>query len=101
MFKKMQAIRFRLQGLWNEIKKTDIEQDYEDFKFGFYYDCSEWRGKLPILFFVLAEIKWFCQRIACVFLNHAWVDDSYGNPETGCMAGHCERCGYSFYERLY
>jgi uncharacterized protein (DUF2267 family) len=31
----------------------------------------------------------------------AWVDDSYGNPESGCMAGHCDRCGHSFHVQLY
>lgn len=28
-------------------------------------------------------------------------DDSYGGPESGCMAGTCPDCGYSFHHRLY
>lgn len=33
--------------------------------------------------------------------KHDWEDDSYGGPESGCMAGHCKRCGFSFHEQLY
>jgi hypothetical protein len=29
------------------------------------------------------------------------VDDGYGGPDSGCMAGHCPRCGYSFHHTLY
>jgi hypothetical protein len=29
------------------------------------------------------------------------VDDSYGTPESGCVAGHCLRCGWSFHHTLY
>lgn len=29
------------------------------------------------------------------------VDDSYGGPESGCMAAHCPRCGFSFDHTLY
>lgn len=37
----------------------------------------------------------------CRIHGHEWVDDSYGGPETGCMAGHCSRCGHSFHTTLY
>lgn len=33
--------------------------------------------------------------------EHDWEDDSYGGPESGCMAAHCKRCGYSFHTTLY
>jgi hypothetical protein len=44
--------------------------------------------------------QWFLETI-CEYRGHSWVDESYGNPESGCMAGHCNRCGYSFHHTLY
>lgn len=40
-------------------------------------------------------------RRRCQLMGHRWVDDSYGGPNGGCMAGHCRRCGDSFYTTLY
>ena len=37
----------------------------------------------------------------CRIRGHRIIDDSYGGPDSGCMAGHCERCGYSFHTTLY
>lgn len=37
----------------------------------------------------------------CEKKGHKWVDDSYGGPESGAMAAHCTRCGYSFHHQLY
>jgi hypothetical protein len=37
----------------------------------------------------------------CELVGHDWFDDSYGGPDSGCMAGHCVRCGYSFHHTLY
>lgn len=39
---------------------------------------------------------WYCKK-----RGHAWVDESYGGPDSGCMAGYCTRCGNSFHTRLY
>lgn len=39
--------------------------------------------------------------VLCPNGNHEWQDDSYGGPESGCMAGHCTRCGFSFHHQLY
>lgn len=30
-----------------------------------------------------------------------WVDESYGGPDSGCMAGYCRDCGESFHHTLY
>lgn len=45
--------------------------------------------------FAIAEADAICNG------NHDWEDDSYGGPESGCMAAHCNRCGFSFHEQLY
>lgn len=39
--------------------------------------------------------------LVCAAVDHAWVDDSYGGPDSGCMAGHCSRCGFGFSHTLY
>ena len=39
--------------------------------------------------------------VVCAVRGHALIDDSYGGPESGCMAGHCSRCGWSFHHTLY
>jgi hypothetical protein len=34
--------------------------------------------------------------------NHPnFEDESYGGPESGCMAGHCPDCGWGYHETLY
>lgn len=45
---------------------------------------------------------WFWVKVAkCDHPSRYWVDEGYGGPETGCMAGHCEMCGWGFHETLY
>lgn len=53
------------------------------------------------MFGLIQEIKDFKDRLVCVVKNHDWVDDSYGGPDSGADGGHCARCGYSFYVRMY
>lgn len=52
--------------------------------------------------------KWTYQELmhvvgtrVCDKTGHKIVDESYGNPDSGCMAGYCRRCGYSFHVTLY
>ena len=37
----------------------------------------------------------------CRVHGHDWKDESYGGPDSGCMAGSCSRCGHSFHHTLY
>lgn len=39
--------------------------------------------------------------IVCEVKGHDLVDDSYGGPDSGCMAAHCSRCGWGFHHQLY
>ena len=39
--------------------------------------------------------------LVCEYVGHDLADDSYGGPDSGCMAAHCERCGWSFHHTLY
>lgn len=39
--------------------------------------------------------------LVCRWRGHAMEDDSYGGRESGAMAGHCTRCGWSFHHTLY
>jgi hypothetical protein len=47
------------------------------------------------------HIWWSARCWQCCVVGHDWIDDSYGYPDTGCMAGHCQRCGYSYHHTLY
>jgi hypothetical protein len=47
------------------------------------------------------SFAWVLAAVRCALTDHDWVDDSYGGPESGCMAGHCRRCGWSFHTQLY
>lgn len=56
--------------------------------------------------FVYTENIWhwfkhLCLSQICKVRDHDWVDESYGGPDSGCMAGTCRRCGYSFHHKLY
>lgn len=46
-------------------------------------------------------IAGLCAAAICYFRGHTMVDDSHAGPDSGSMAGHCERCGYSFHTTLY
>ncbi len=41
------------------------------------------------------------KRLAKKCQHENMVDDSYGGPESGCVAAHCTRCGYSFRHIMY
>ncbi len=79
--------------MWESLK-----QDYG------YSVCCE-GCKLPFFIWLIVNIwkeLWHEIKASyCRFKGHDWVDDSYGGPESGCMAGHCERCGCSFHTILY
>jgi len=49
----------------------------------------------------LHHFKWWLLSLLCKWRGHDWVDESYGGPDSGCMAGTCNRCGYSFHTTLY
>jgi len=49
----------------------------------------------------LAFVAGLLPTLVCAVRGHAIEDDSYGGPESGCMAGHCTRCGWSFHHTLY
>lgn len=47
------------------------------------------------------RVTWMFSSIRCRISGHDWVDESYGGPDSGCMAGSCRRCGFSFHTTLY
>lgn len=59
------------------------------------------RRTFPMLVVLFNRCCWLAANAMCQFTDHKWVDDSYGGSESGCMAGHCERCGHSFHTTLY
>lgn len=55
----------------------------------------------PLVRSAWGSFAWAVKALHCALTDHDWVDDSYGGPESGCIAGHCSRCGYSFHNQLY
>lgn len=47
------------------------------------------------------KMKYNTKRLAKKCPHKRWEDTGYGGPESGCMAGHCKDCGYSFHHTLY
>jgi hypothetical protein len=47
------------------------------------------------------DVRWRCTLLVCRLFDHDWEDDSYGGPDSGCMAMHCKRCGFSWHHTLY
>ena len=63
------------------------------------YDIPYWRSFLSLI-----TPEWIPRYIGgfiCKHFDHDWVDESYGGPDSGCMAGYCKRCGYGFHHTLY
>jgi len=66
------------------------------------YSKKEYRKNFPIWpIQIIINIKFAVGRMLCKKKGHDFVDESYGGPEGGCMAGYCKRCGYEFYTSLY
>ncbi len=55
----------------------------------------------PLIYYVLKDLKYLLQARYCKLHGHDWEDDSWAGPDSGGMAGHCKRCGFSFEHTLY
>lgn len=80
--------------------------DYREFC---YFDNYENYGRRKRMFqfirFVYCCVRCFFHehvtQFVCHRYGHDWIDESYGGPDSGCMAGECKRCGESFHTTLY
>jgi len=39
--------------------------------------------------------------IVCEAWGHDMVGEGYGTPDSGCDAGYCRRCGWSYHVTMY
>jgi len=63
---------------------------------------KEYRKEFPIWpVWIVICIKRRVGSLICVLKGHSMIDESYGGPESGCMAGYCDRCNFSFHTQLY
>ena len=79
-------------------QRVNMEQAYRHFElekespFWWLY-LLEWAGVVR---------AWFWRRVMrCQHPAPHYHDESYGGPDSGCMAGHCDRCGFGFHTTLY
>ena len=56
---------------------------------------------INILYILFWMVKVTVLEKTCKRKGHDWIDESYGGPDSGAMAGTCKRCGYSFHTQLY
>jgi hypothetical protein len=91
-----------------------LKECYDNYCFGFGYEQLQRKqeGKKPqrfvMLRFVLSEISvTFRYRLygnlACKYFGHGdhYHSEDWGGPESGGMAGYCDRCGFSFSHTMY
>lgn len=62
--------------------------------------------RLPFALYVVPAImqEFWCSKVLtfiCARRGHRLIDESYGGPESGCVAMYCERCGQSWHHQLY
>ena len=89
--------------------KKHLKEIIEDAKMNAGYEICCMGDKTPEKLLLAINVFWsiyWSIRISilskvCKRKGHDWLDESYGGPDSGCMAGTCQRCGYSFHHQLY
>lgn len=102
------TVAFRLRKLWPELKEewspASLRSDWYYHKLGAAMGCPEY-GIPPhrptAVGFLWFHAKTTLRSLVCCFRGHDWRDESCGGPDSGCTAGSCKRCGYSFHTQLY
>ena len=56
---------------------------------------------VPTFKVLWAYVTGWAAMLVCRMRGHAWVDNSYGGPESGCVDMHCARCGHGHFVQLY
>lgn len=59
------------------------------------------RRNVPAFMVLWACVCGYVGAAVCKVRGHAWVDNSYGGPESGCVDVYCARCGRSHHVTLY
>jgi hypothetical protein len=74
-----------------------IREEWNFYEYGCYMEGNRaWK-----VVFLYHLTKDWLKGLVCHWKGHDWIDESYGGPDSGCMAGTCKRCGYSFHTQLY
>lgn len=85
--------------------------DYEAYGIGFELQEADFynertirpnRAGILLLAFwrvLMIETYWHVRQHYCKHEN--MVDESYGGPDFGCMAGSCPDCGFAYHHTLY
>lgn len=56
---------------------------------------------LPTFTVLWVNVRMLAGAAVCKVRGHAWVDNGYGGPESGCIDMHCTRCGHGYHVTLY
>lgn len=106
-------VNYRRYALWVFLGPVDVVIKHnglgvvgfmiDDYRYGVYayiHESGHSRFKAHLLS-ARDTLRWVAAVVICRIKGHEWVDESYGGPESGAMAGRCERCGHSFHHQLY
>lgn len=76
-------------------------------EYWYYYTmhCYYMDEKPSVRYWLWCQIKygfyaWFGELI-CKYRGHDFECEDECGPDSGCMAGTCKRCGYSYHHTLY
>ena len=64
-------------------------------------DCINFNAPLRMHEAFIAMVRDQIARLLCKLWGHRLIDESYGNPETGCIDMYCERCDWGYHQTLY
>lgn len=68
---------------------------------GYYYSCEGYSRPMAYIAATIDLIGKLWGSIACKIKGHEWIDDSWGNSESGGMSCYCARCGEGHRTILY
>lgn len=90
--------------IWSFLARNDWKESYGmDLSYMLLYERHpNWfiRMYYPFLFVwdIVTQIYGF---IICGMIDHVYIDDSYGNTESGGDGWHCDRCGERHWNQYY
>lgn len=67
----------------------------------YHYACGYDRVKAYRLVAFIRWLRYLINCAICTRIGHNIECEDWGNEESGGVAGHCKRCGWSYHHVLY
>lgn len=90
-----ETVYFAAEPLYREIPGKTYPEQYAP------SELRVWVNRnLPTIVTIYAYVKQWVAMGVCKVRGHAMVCEDWAGPESGGMAGHCERCGGNGYHHV-